>query len=111
MVAEQRRRLPESSFARLFLNEWTSPEDRLTTVDDLAACTVLDGPVPPEIGRRYLIGLDVGVVHDRTAAAVCHVEQSPDPDLAASGDRRRVVLDRLQTWKGTRQNPVQLTEV
>jgi phage FluMu gp28-like protein len=64
----------------------------------------LDGPVPPEIGRRYLIGLDVGVVHDRTVAAVCHVERTDE-------EGRRVVLDRLQAWAGTRAKPVQLQEV
>ena len=59
MVEEQRRRLPESSFRRLFLNEWVSGEDRLVAEEDLAACAVLDGPLDPEVGRRYVIGLDV----------------------------------------------------
>ena len=31
-LAELRRMLPESSYARLVLNEWTAPEDRLTTI-------------------------------------------------------------------------------
>ena len=95
-LEEQKRRLPESSFRRLFLNEWTAPEDRLTTLDDLEACVVLEGPLEPRKGHRYVIGLDIGLKHDRTVAAVCHREED------------RVVLDRMEVWAGTRKNPVQI---
>src|SRR5213076_1498682 len=64
-LEEQRQRLPESSFRRLFLNEWTAAEDRLADPDDLRACVTLDGPWPPEAGLRYVVGLDVGLSHDR----------------------------------------------
>jgi len=111
-LAEQRRRLPESSYRRLFLNEWTAPEDRLTTTDDLAACTVLDGPLPPESGKRYVIGLDVGTVNDRTVAVVAHgepVTRTLDDGEVTSG--MRVIVDRVQAWAGSRVNPVQLSDV
>lgn len=98
-LAEQRRRLPESSWRRLFANEWTAGEDRLTTLESLRACVVLDGPQEPKPGRRYVVGLDVGLVADRTVAAVCHVE------------RGVVHLDRLQVWAGSRQSAVQLSVV
>lgn len=98
-VEEQRRRLPESSFRRLFLNEWASPEDALVDPDDLAACVVLDGPQAPQEGRRYVIGLDVGLRHDATVASVCHVENDV------------VVLDRLASWKPSRGQTVELAEV
>ncbi len=61
---EQRRRLLESSYRRLFLNEWVSAEDRLACEEDLAACVVLDGPLAPEIGQRYVVGVDLGLKHD-----------------------------------------------
>jgi phage terminase large subunit-like protein len=99
LVEEQRRRLPESSFMRLFENVWTSGEDRLVAEHDLAACVALDGPQEPIPGMRYVIGLDVGLKHDRTVAAVCHLEHS------------MVVLDRMQTWQGSRARPVRLREV
>ena len=98
-LEEQRRRLPESSYRRLFLNEWTSSEDRLTTVDDLQACVTLDGSIPPQARQRYVIGLDIGLTSDRTVAAVCHQ------------DGERIVLDRMEVWAGTRQRPVRLEEV
>jgi phage terminase large subunit-like protein len=98
-LEEQRRRLPESSFRRLHLNEWTEPEDRLTAVGDLDAAMSLDGPIAPVRGVRYTMGLDLGLVRDRTAVAVCH------------RDAESVICDRLQVWSGTRQNPVDLSEV
>jgi phage terminase large subunit-like protein len=101
---EQRRRLPESSYRRLFLNEWVASEDRLTTAEDLAACVTHDGPLAPIEGTRYVVGLDLGIKHDRTAAAICHAERSIE-------GRVRVVLDRLQVWSGTRKSPVRLSEV
>jgi phage terminase large subunit-like protein len=93
LVEEQRRRLPESSFRRLFLNEWVSGEDRLVAEEDLAACVVLDGPLDPEPGRRYVVGLDIGLRRDRTAAAVCHLEGGI------------VTLDRLGVWERRRRHP------
>jgi phage terminase large subunit-like protein len=74
-VEEQRRRLLDSSFRRLFMNEWVSSEDRLASEDDLRACVVLDGPQPPEPGSRYVIGVDLGIKSDRTVAAICHSER------------------------------------
>ncbi len=98
-LAEQRRRLPESSFQRLHMNQWTEPEDRLVTVNDLDAAMTLDGPVEPVAGVAYVAGLDIGLVNDRTAIAVCH------------RDADSVVLDRLQVWSGSRKSPVDLSEV
>jgi phage terminase large subunit-like protein len=99
LIEEQRRRLPESSFRRLFMNEWVSGEDRLVSAEDLAACVVLDGPQEPLAGMRYVIGVDVGLKHDRTVAAICHVEHGV------------VTLDRLGVWQGSRIRPVKLAEV
>jgi hypothetical protein len=47
--------------------------------------------------------LDVGVSNDRTVLAVMHAEDSPDG--------RRVVLDAIDRWQGTRAAPVDLGEV
>lgn len=119
-LEEQRRQLPESSFRQRFLNEWVEAEDRLTSRDDLAACVVLDGPLPPQAGRSYVVGLDVGLKHDRTVAAVCHVEVESREwaERGEEGWRQRstpiaatVVLDRMQSWQGRPGSPVELQRV
>jgi phage terminase large subunit-like protein len=73
-LADQRALLPESSYRRLHLNEWTAAEDRLVSVDALRDCVTLDGPLRPEHGQRYVVAVDVGLKKDRTVAAVCHAE-------------------------------------
>jgi hypothetical protein len=108
-LAEQQRRLPESSYRRLFMNEWTAAEDRLTTVDDLAACTVLEGPIAPQTGCRYILAADLGLKSDRTVAVVCHGEPILNDTAATVGTR--VVLDRIEVWQGTRAEPVKLADV
>jgi hypothetical protein len=104
-IEAERRRLPESSFRRLFLNEWAESEDRLADESDLAACCTLDGPLVPVAGVRYVIGLDVGIRRDSTVAAVCHAEK------LAGAEHPRVVVDRMQVWTPKRLRPVQLSQV
>ena len=106
---EQRRRLPESSFRRLFLNEWTAPEDRLVAPDDLDAAAILDGPLPPSNRHRYVIALDIGLKRDRTVAAVCHAEALLDDEHRQTGSH--VFLDRMEVWSGSRAAAVQLSDV
>lgn len=96
---EQRARLSESMFARLFLNRWTEAEDRLTSAGDLASCVAHEGPLEAVSRVGYAIGVDIGLKRDRTACAVCHL------------DGARVVLDRLAVWQGSRLRPVRLEAV
>lgn len=112
-LEEQRRRLRPSLFARLFDNEWTAAEDRLTTQADIAECATLDGPQPPRWGYRYVAGLDVGLKNDRTVACVVHAEPVVDRDPWGGQEQLgwRVVLDRMEVWQGSRQAPVQLNQV
>ena len=98
-LVEQKSMLPVAEFARLHLNQWTASEDQLTTLDDIRACIILDGPQLPQPGIKYVVGLDIGLKHDRTVATVCHL------------DDKTVVVDRQETWKGTRDNPVRLEDV
>jgi phage terminase large subunit-like protein len=108
-VEEQRRRLPESSFRRLFLNEWVSGEDRVASLEDLRTCVTLDGPQEPVEGVDYVLGIDLGLKNDRTAVAVCHAERLSGLEDPTVGGR--VVLDRLQVWQGSRLRPVKLDDV
>ena len=102
-LKEQQDLLPDWEYRRLHLNEWLAADDRLTTVDDIRVCVTLDGPQPARSGVRYVIGLDVGLKRDRTVATVCHLDRE--------GDTSTVILDRQQTWAGTRNNPVQIATV
>lgn len=119
-LAERRAAMAESRYRQLYENEWVEAEDRLTSRDDLVACVVLDGPLPPESGMQYVIGLDVGLKNDRTVAAVCHVdvERREWAERSEQGWQQRstpvaatVVLDRMQTWHGRPGAPVELQRV
>jgi phage terminase large subunit-like protein len=102
----ERRRLPESSFRRLFLNEWTSSEDRLADEEDLAACVDDEAAhAVPKAGTRYVLAVDIGVKHDATAAIIAHAERIPGAEFP------RVVVDRVQTWVPSRLRPVKLSVV
>lgn len=114
LLDEQRRRLLPATFARLFENLWTAGSDALVADDDLAACVTLDGPLPPQRGPRYVLGLDIGVTRDRTAGVVCHAERVTRPTDELGGTTtvgQRVILDRLRVWRGSREQPVVLDEV
>jgi hypothetical protein len=99
--------LRDSEFARLHLNIWTAAEDRLVNAEDLLAAAVLDGEQDARPGARYIVSCDLGLVNDKTVVAVGHAEATSDE----AGAPRRVVVDSLRRWRGTRQRPVQLSEV
>lgn len=99
-IAEQRQRLPEAVFRQLFQNEWVAAADSFVDPAVIEAAFVEDGPtLQRAAGRVYCAGLDLGAVADRTAFAICHREGEA------------VILDRLQTWQGTRARPVDFGEV
>lgn len=102
-LIEQQRLLLPSEYARRHLNIWTSSEDRLTNVDDLAACVTLDGPRDRERGRRYAMSLDIGLKNDRTVAAVMSREVIDGSEIVA--------LDRMGVWQGSRAAPVSIGAV
>jgi len=105
-LTEQRALLTDSQYARLHLNQWTASEGRLVSIEGLAAAVRLAGPQDYRPGVTYRIGADLGLRHDRTAIAVCHAE--PVPGATRS---RRVVLDRMIVFEGTRADEVRLAEV
>jgi len=103
----QRPLLRDSEFTRLHLNRWTQSEDRLVSAADLEADAVLEGPLEPQSGVRYVVTLDVGLTNDACVAVVAHSEQRYEDRAEA----RRVVVDRLARWCGTKSRPVNLDEV
>jgi phage terminase large subunit-like protein len=103
----QRSLLRDSEYARLHLNQWTQSEDRLVSAEDLEAACVLDGTQASRPGVRYVVTLDVGLTNDACVAVVAHAEAvSEDP-----GAPRRVVVDRMRVWRGSKRKPVNLAEV
>lgn len=103
-LAEQRRMLTDSQFARLHENRWTAAEDRLTTPQDLAGCVGHEGPLDWQDGHVYAVGVDLGLKNDRTVVSVCHSVRSP-------GVSPQIVLDRQLVWAGSKRRPVSLAEV
>jgi hypothetical protein len=105
----QRRTLTDSVFQRRHMNIWTAGEDRLVSVDDLEACTDLPGELPPRVGLRYTMGLDVGTANDATVIVVAHQEPQHNP----AGERvgTHILVDAIRSWSGTRAANVDLMEV
>jgi hypothetical protein len=67
-------------------------EDRLTTPEQVRACVGHIAVLPPRPGVRYVHGLDVGLVNDRTALTIAHRERRGDVEI--------VVVDHQEVWQG-----------
>lgn len=104
-LEEQHASLSEASWRRFYLNEWTTGDDRFTTLEDVTACVRSGGPLQPIPGVEYVIGVDLGWKRDRTAVAVAHLEPNSEPGAPT------VVVDRLDVWAGSGDNPVILDDV
>jgi hypothetical protein len=100
-LARQRRLLLPAQFAREHQNQWIDQADSFTSVDEVDAAMGQGwaeqmGGAP---GLRYVLAVDLGAVHDPTVLGVGHEEGG------------RVYLDRLVTFQGSREAPVQLVAV
>jgi Phage Terminase len=105
LIDAERRRLPDSAFRRYWMAEWAASEDQVFRPEDLAACTVLDGPQPPRAGNKYVLTVDLGWRNDRTVLAVAHRERNREGDVTG------VVLDHLDVFQGSRAQEVDLEAV
>ncbi len=95
----QRQMLPPHVFARLQQGQWTEGEGAFITSDDLARCIVPGRSMRLRCTERarHTLVVDLGLVKDRTAAAIVH--------RTSTG----VSLDLLRTWQGSPGSPVQIT--
>ncbi len=103
-VEMQRELLPASAFERVIENRWVAESGDFVTREQWRRC-VDPGLKPQTSGVReiaYFAGLDLGLVKDRTALAILHVDPL---------DGRTVKLDELQVWQGTRKQPFQIETV
>jgi phage terminase large subunit-like protein len=109
-LEEQRHELPEWEYARLHLNAWTAADDRLTNLDDLAACVTLEGPLAPDARWTYVVAVDLGVKRDSTVVVVAHLEPVVS-DVTGASLGERMVMDRMVTWTPRGGQRVSLPEV
>lgn len=117
-----RRELMPSEFDRLILNIWSEAEDRVVSPEDYEAAAMRPAPsgiAPaglkgggwrlrhPRDGVKYVVCGDLGLVHDATVIAVGHAEQTGDD----ANTPRRLVIDHLERWQGSKRHRVQLADV
>lgn len=104
-IEAERRRLPESAFARLWRNEWAASEDSAFRPEDVEACATLTGPLSPHAEAHaaggYVVTCDLGWRNDRTVIAVAHAE----------ANQQRLIVDRLHVLQGSRRSEVDLPSV
>ena len=101
-LAEQRRLLPPTAYARLWLNEWSSDAGDALPAADIEACVTLPGPIlAPEQGYFYGAGLDLGIKRDHSALVVVGVQ-------VGTG---KVRIANVQSWAPPRGGQVDLAAV
>jgi hypothetical protein len=103
VMDEQRESLHPADFARFWDCHWTEPKGSWITREMYEAADTGTENGRPVEGCSYAIYVDLGLVHDATAIAVCHLEG----DLGTG----TVVLDTLRTMQGSRSMPVDLEAV
>jgi hypothetical protein len=103
LIAAEQRRLPESSFSRLWRNEWAQTEDAAFLAADVTACVADRASLDPQPTKRYVLTVDLGWRHDPTSLCVAHRELR---DKAW-----RVVIDRVETISPRADQEVNLSAV
>ena len=104
-LAEQERLLPNISFRRLWLNQWSSGAGDAIPDEQIEAAIVCSGPMsgqePDFREYGFVAGLDLGVKRDHSAMVVlgCHYHSG------------RVRLALCQSWAPPRGGEVDLTMV
>jgi hypothetical protein len=98
-MEEQRATLHPADFARFWECRWTEAAGTWISREIYDAAEVGQRSATGDRRFRYFGAVDLGLVHDATAVAVCHAEDD------------RVVLDALHTLQGSRTDPVELAAV
>jgi hypothetical protein len=103
-----RRLLPRGLARRVLDNRWidAAEEADFLNREEVESCEVLGkllGLLYRSVGVpgvRYVAGIDYGPKRDRTALSVVHL-----------GDNSVVVLDRLDVWQGSPEEPIAIRRV
>lgn len=107
-IDDLRRELRPSEFSRLVLNQWASDEDRAISPEDYEIAAAGEPSNGPREGVKYLILVDIGIRNDATVMTIAHTESM---DAENPRGLKRLVIDHIERWKGTRSRPVQLHAV
>ena len=100
-LARQKRILLPGQYAREHQNQWVDAADAITTAADVD-WAMGQGWVETLAGEAdygYEVFVDLGLVHDPTVITMGHQEDG------------WICIDRVITFQGSREAPVQLTEV
>jgi hypothetical protein len=100
-IEQMRTLLPGPAFDRVIGNRWTSESGDFVSREQWRRCVDLglaERSWTPAHGTVF-VGLDLGLTHDRTALAAVYL------------DKQTVVLDELQVWQGSREEPVEIASV
>jgi hypothetical protein len=78
ILEEQRKVLPEAAFSRLWLNQWADGAGDAINADDILAAVKaeLSQVTRPEVGWRYVAGVDLGLTKDSSAVVVLGFQPS-----------------------------------
>jgi hypothetical protein len=95
-MAQQRESLHPADYARFWECTWQEPMGSWITREMFDAAEVGQEVLSRDASTRQVGFVDVGLVHDPTAVAVCHQEGE------------RVIVDTIRTLQGTRNEPVEL---
>jgi phage terminase large subunit-like protein len=100
-LERQRRILMPAQFAREHQNTWVDAADAFTIAAEVDAAMGhgWTEQIEGRSGTEYVAFVDLGAVHDPTVIAVGHVEDGV------------AYIDRLVTYQGSREEPVQLASV
>lgn len=102
-LEQQRKRLPAHIFQRLHENRWSQGANAFISKAELDKC--IDPLLKPQLGGKdnvkYYLAVDLGLTRDRTVLTVCH----------RSNEDNLVYLDYIQTFSGTKNNPVLISDV
>lgn len=102
-LEQQRMRLPAGVFQRLHENKWVQGENAFLSKAELDKC--IDPLLKPQLSGKdnvkYYLAVDLGLTRDRTVLTVCHKSDADN----------LVYLDYIQTFSGTKNNPVLISDV
>lgn len=73
-VIEARETMTADEFKMLYLGQWITPSNRVFNSDAVDACFTAEYESKPQEGHTYIMGLDIGQMHDYTVAYIGDVE-------------------------------------
>ena len=98
-LARQKRLLLPNQYAREHENQWVDSQDSFVPANDIDACMTGKETFRGEPGQEYALACDIGLVSDPSVVGVGHRVGN------------LILIDRLVTLQGDRENPVLLSAV